>query len=218
MVNFSRSILLLLAVAASHEAALAECTKVARPSPSALVVKLNVTETPDTVRMTIRTGPVVDRSVRVYSEPSHTLMAVLIDSDFKVTDDGRSWLDSLQGRRGAEAMMTVPLSSENAAEFVLARSGRPAEDDSYGVWAYGGRLPDQLVVNAHSRAPAWGVSASLPDGEAGQNRIVPMFTLCCSSTNCPEECVSCTERNFGCCATPPCCGACCPRCIDCCNP
>jgi hypothetical protein len=84
-------------------------------------------------------GTAVTHGVRIYSEPSHTLLILGIDSRYAASSAGRAWLQS-QGR--AEAAFDSLLSE---ARPLMTIRRPPAGDDRLAVWVHTGGENETLV-------------------------------------------------------------------------
>jgi hypothetical protein len=88
-------------------------------------------------------GPAATRAIRVYSEPSHTLLAIVEDKDFAASPEGQKWRSEVSGER-VRAVTDLP---EGKPRLVL--ESRPASDDRIATWVFGdwpdGSKEDRLV-------------------------------------------------------------------------
>lgn len=81
--------------------------------------------------LSLRFGASVTDAVRVYSEPSHTLLAAIMDQSFAETDQGQAWRSS---HEDAAALVEAPLPE---SQPMLVIPGRPADDTRIAVWIHG---------------------------------------------------------------------------------
>lgn len=147
-------------------------------------------------------------AVRVFSEPSHSLLAAAIDGRFAATLAGKEWLASVESGSPGAPLLTTQLPG---ADFVVQAHGRPAEDSRISVWMLGTwgneGQGERLVADALVGAGPFHFSAARGEGEAIEH--------CCSGFPCPRMCVTCKGPAFTCCLSP-CCEISCGH-VNCCN-
>ena len=103
-----------------------------RPDPSRLVVRVQGEVTPEgNLRLAVEPGPIATQSITVYSEPSHTTLAILTDRDFKHSAEGEAWLAEIKAVTPDAMVVTTDLPSGAPA---LQIPGRPATDNRIAVW------------------------------------------------------------------------------------
>lgn len=99
-------------------------------------------------------SPIV--GLRVYSEPSHTLLATMIDSAFKASAEGEGFLSEVSAG-------TMETRMAGGAGRIQIPDVRPQTDDRISVWV---RLADGAYTNtSDARVPRedFGISSSLPE-------------------------------------------------------
>jgi hypothetical protein len=169
-------------------------------SPGNLRVKaIEVLGVPDgdQLTLTLTPGPAATKAIRVYSEPSHTLLAIVIDDRFATTREGKAWLDLYAAEKPA-ALITTQLPDGIAKVSVPAR---PPKDERVAIYVHG-RWPDGTEKER-----------LIADGTVGQGRFA--FTThalpgedpqhCCNNANCVNNCTDCTGPRFTCCQMVNCC-------------
>lgn len=190
-----------------------------------------------TLDLTIRRGPAATNAVRLFSEPSHTLLAVLIDSEYLKTSSGAAFLSAAKSQ-GRPRIATSPLRTDSAGNVLPSTTlikgvHRPPSDDSLVLW-----VNSKIVVtrglnidsspSEEEHAPG-DQRVSTTELEAGKPFHFASYydpaTLtaeyCCVSPDCGIICTSCDTRLYNCCTMPYwkcCCLIHCPpwRCTDCC--
>lgn len=151
------------AVAVSAQAAdpqTASCKRMTRSAVAAdstLLVRVKGSTAADRMRLEVAPGAAIDRAVRIYSEPSHTLVAVVIDPDFRRSTAGTEWLLRATTGSTGHAIATRSLRGSET-EFSLPATVRAAGDEAFAVWAYGERFDDRLVVDVKVNPADWGFS------------------------------------------------------------
>lgn len=100
-------------------------------------------------RIDIEPGLPADRAIRIYSEPSHTLMVAVLDRDFETSEAGRAWVERhlASDRTAAKVVTSLPA----ARPRVHVPAERPNRDSRIAVWVYGtwpdGSIEDRLVTD-----------------------------------------------------------------------
>ena len=150
-------------------------------------------------------GPVVTKAMRIYSEPSHTLLVYFIDSAFKQTGPGKEWIASVIGSSGA-ACVTTTLPGSGSVQV----PARPLEDDRIAVWA-NGTWPtlgekDQLVADGKIGNRDFHFTTSIPRTAASGISPDTLYHNCCTGL-CGTGCIDCTSHRFTCCIGAACCAA-----------
>lgn len=91
-------------------------------------------------------GPAATRAIRVYSEPSHTLLAIVEDKDFAASPQGQKWRKEVSAQQAPRAGSVTDL-PEGRPRLVL--DSRPTTDDRIATWVFGdwpdGSAEDRLV-------------------------------------------------------------------------
>jgi len=160
----------------------------------------------------IETGAVVTRAMRVYSEPSHALLATVIDRAFSESLEGRAWLETTQAAK-AQAVATVNLA--NGSKPRLQALGRPSNDSRIVVWVYGitpttdGGLmeSDRLYADAGVGGGDFEFSSLSP-----VNRTAVMLERSKASRGFVRASSKYVQACQGCGTEPMCCGLCADPC------
>src|SRR5262249_10589783 len=69
-------------------------TAISRESPAEMIYELNP-------------GPNATNAIRMYSEPSHTRIAMIVDSRYAKSAAGKAWLASLEGEKQLDSFYDV---------------------------------------------------------------------------------------------------------------
>jgi hypothetical protein len=183
-----------------------------------LVVSVNG-ETPreGLLSLSLSLGDMVTKTVRVYSEPSHTLIFAGIDDTFAETEEGAAW--KLAHAQGEQALAFVRGSLPSAQPNVTLLAP-PVEDDRVTVWVNGdlndGMEGERLIADAFL---AWQERQPPHFGFEIYVNARGAYESCCSSIACSLMCVTCPSHRFTCCVTPNCCRIACgfihDLCVDC---
>lgn len=109
-------------------------------------------------------GAAATEAIRVYSEPSHTLLTVVEDADFAETEPGKYWHSQVFAENPRSASKTrLP---EGRPRMQLAP--RPATDDRIVAWVYGswqdGKVEDRKAGEKTVGSGAFEMSLSSPSG------------------------------------------------------
>jgi hypothetical protein len=200
----------------------AQPTRPAAAGHKELVVRVQGARAPGGLyQLQIEPGFAASKAIRVYSEPSHTLLAVMASNEFLTSDEGRAWLAS---NVPAAQLATAASSRLVHSQITVLASPRPPGDTGVALWVNGawpdGTTADQLVADATVGTNAFGFSVyTVSDPKAASGGVRPyLFSHCCSSPGCIEEqCVACTTPRFTCCLVgePGCCWAVCGHSQDC---
>lgn len=106
-------------------------------------------------------GQDVTNAVRVVSEPSQTLLLVVVDEEFAATKSGAAWLAEHEGNARALAHTDLP-----AGATRVTVPAPPAGDDRIAVWLFGtwsGEAEERLVADARVEPrESFELSGSLP--------------------------------------------------------
>ena len=148
------------------------------------------------LRLLIQPGNLASRAVRVYSQPSNTLLALLATNDFLASVEGTRWHHEvvLEG----ESTATVTGSDLTNAEAQLEVGPRPSGDTGIQVWMYArwpsGAVEDRLIADGVVGSGDFAFSGSFPP-----EAPVDDPTWCCSTQACPTQmCIDCTGVGFTC--------------------
>ena len=82
--------------------------------------------------LAVEPGKLATRALRVYSEPSHTLLLVLSDTEFAGTSEGGRWRAALDEKPMATILTELP-----SGEVRVQLPRRPTTDDEIAIWIYG---------------------------------------------------------------------------------
>lgn len=159
--------------------------------------------------LAIEPGKFATRAIRIYSEPSHALLALLLDKSFRDSQEGEVWRDATLADQEAMATMTGKLPE---ARPLLHIRPRPKGDTKIAVWINGswpdGATEDRLAAEALVGGGGFAFSGYFVDSSTiGSEKAELKFEWCCSSPNCDEMCKECTGFQFSCCVVgePECC-------------
>ncbi len=159
------------------------------------------------LKLFIQPGPAATASLRIFSEPSHTLLAVVMDPGFASQPRGKALLEEQEGA----AVVVTDLPQGQPA---LQVAGRPAGEDRIAVYVTGASGEEQLAADARVGGGAFHFSTAIVKGgtKAGGG-----FVHCCQGGPCTQMCIDCRSPAFTCCLTDTCCdifcgwaGTCCP--------
>ncbi len=167
---YSLAVMFGAAVGLGAEAPGKLCTPVGSTSTSAksgtpheLAVSVKGSTSNGQMKLELAFGHCVTRGVRIYSEPSHTLLALIADRTFRKTTEGEAWLRSHQDATppGAVIISDLPAAQPN----VVIGSKRPPSDDRIAVWI-NGNFPligevDRLVADGRVGAGDFAFRTSL---------------------------------------------------------
>ncbi len=154
------------------------------------------------LKLYIKPGPAATASLRIFSEPSHTLLAVVMDPGFASQPRGKALLEEQEGA----AVVVTDLPQGQPA---LQVAGRPAGDDRIAVYVTGASGEEQLAADARVGGGAFHFSTALVEGGG--------FRHCCQGGPCGEVCTGCRAAAFTCCLTETCCEAVCGQGGSCCK-
>lgn len=156
-----------------------------KPGEADLSIQGEVTKGGLTLSMVL--GRVFTRGVKVYSEPSHTLIVAGMSPDYATTPVGRSLKTTAQATFTAEFPNVAPR---------IQTTNRPAND--YGVIVY-------AITNSGDLKIAAGKVGS---GNFGWTTIwhevggILDPTHCCSGGGCDPGCIDCPGPDVTCCLLP----------------
>lgn len=160
---------------------------------------------PSGIRLTLEVGrqafEMLDiESIRVYSEPSHTLMASVARHGAVMKDDGQK-----------AASLTLP-SLADAAPIVLTTARRSPEDVQVIVYMVGawpdGTTSERAVAGGKVGFSAFDFTAWV--GSEYMTGKITTIRQCCNSYECASQvCAVCSPFRFSCCVCgePECCFA-----------
>lgn len=118
----------------------------AEKSESTEIVKVKGYADGENFTLEIIPGEAATHAIRIYSEPSHTLLALIEDSKFAESDLGKTWRNQVvaEGQPRAGSLTSLP---EGRARLFM--EARDASDDRIATWVYGtwpdGTVEDRLV-------------------------------------------------------------------------
>lgn len=118
----------------------------AEKSESTEIVKVKGYADGGNFTLEIIPGKAATHAIRIYSEPSHTLLALVEDSKFAESDLGKTWHNQVvaEGQPRSGSLTSLP---EGRARLFL--EGRATSDDRIATWVYGtwpdGTVEDRLV-------------------------------------------------------------------------
>ena len=179
-------------------------------SEEKMSLSLSGQKRPNSVVLTLTLGSGITKAVRVYSEPSHTLLGVFVDSESRVADS--DWMAQIETPR---TVMSLPFRSGSVAR--LQTVPRPLTDHTIDVFVFGDwprvgssatEEKDQLYGRYRVGSGDFGFSHTrLGDGGSSVCCGSPPFTGPC------DACVSsCKNDEYTCCreqeGVPGCTGFC----------
>lgn len=158
------------------------------------------------LRLYIQPGAEATRCIRIVSEPSHTVLAVVIDPDYAAQPEGKELLDRVTA---AVAVTDLP-----EGQPALQVSARPVADDRIAVFVTGESGEELLVADVMVGSGDFHVSTAFVDGgpKAGGG-----FHHCCLEGPCGQMCTDCSGPQFTCCLTDQCCHIYCGWIANCCQ-
>lgn len=133
---------------------------------------------PKQYNLTLEPGSVADRAIRVYSEPSHTFLVLVLNSGLKNDVSFSSWEESTTSFDQPRATIVTPLPLGRPRVTIQP----PPEDDfAISVWVYGtwldGTVEDRLVAEAKVGIPDFEFSTYLSSDpfakEGGPGHVLP---------------------------------------------
>lgn len=188
-----------------------DATPAPRPLPACgksgatQIVSVRGTADAATLVLQLQAGPVATRGVRVYSEPSHTLLLMAIDAAFYAEEAGKAWVAENRNVENAAALIAPQLPGSIASVIVPAR---PITDTRVAVWVFGtwpsGKTADQLKADGLVGAGSFSFASSIPPNVTDPDDPVH----CCEGNGCSQMCVECSGPRFSCCLNTP------PGCCD----
>lgn len=114
-------------------------------------------------------GTSATEAIRIYSEPSHTLLTVVEDADFAATEAGRQW----HARVFAEMPRSGSKTSLPEGRPRIQMEARPAADDRIVAWVYGswpdGKVEDRMVGDHQVSQGAFELSMKAPAGASADS-------------------------------------------------
>jgi len=120
-------------------------------------------------------GPVATRAIRMYSEPSHTRVAMVADPAFLATSEGSAWMASLSGELTQDVTYSTTPMSDAHPRF--QQPAVPDGDTWIALWVYGdyfGTVEDRLVAEQFiGSGRDFGSSAYLVPGARPSVQSVP---------------------------------------------
>lgn len=144
-------------------------------------------------------GAPVSNAVRVYSEPSHTLLVAILDREFAQSAQGASWRQAQAPDSNAPNVVVTTL-PEGQPNLVIPAP--PQGDTRVAIWVAGawpnGASDERLVSDAALEGQDFEFSTFL--SESGG------FEHCCSGGDCGTICTTCSGPAHTCCLiAPDCC-------------
>lgn len=171
--------------------------------PRSLIVRVGGNTRADgALELSVIPGPLATHAIRIYSEPSHTLLAVAMDATFAKTDAGKSW----RARYAATTLAFVTTEKLGTASDL--KNDLPAV-----LFTILGRPASDTQINAHVTSDRWPNVGTLSEYDAVTYNVGPSFSfsafinhytiqkeVCCSTSNC-SVCSDCYLRPTKCCGT-----------------
>jgi hypothetical protein len=145
---------------------------------------------PKQYTLTVEPGSVADRAIRVYSEPSHTFLLLVLDSKLKGKADLSSWEESITSTSEPRATTVTSLPLGRPRVTIQP----PPEDDfAISVWVYGtwpdGTIEDRIVAEAKVDLSEFETSTYHLSDPVAKGGGPGQQQHCCSSACCPQKCV-----------------------------
>lgn len=110
------------------------------------VIRVKGYDTKGSLTLEITPGPAATRAIRIYSEPSHTLLAIVEDSGFSSSDQGNKWRSEVLADQAPRSRSVTSL-PEGRPRLII--EARPTTDDRIATWVFGdwpdGSVEDRLV-------------------------------------------------------------------------
>jgi hypothetical protein len=160
----------------------------------AIAIKGTVQE--NGLQIELQPGPVATKAIRVFSEPSHTLLVTVVDYDYNESAAGKAWLKQNALKGSLRSVTDLP---SGTAKVLVPK--RPADDVRIAVWINGswpeGEEGDRLVSDGMVGGANFGFTTRVEATGDPQH--------CCSIDNCNPPCIDCSGPQFTCCSTPGCC-------------
>lgn len=170
------------------------------PPGSELKYSVHGKRTDNHLLLTVEFGDIDTKAVSIYSEPSHTLLAVFIDSEFSKSKEGQYWEEDNILPYGAGAVARAIPQRE---ESILHVPARPKADDQIDVWFtmidHSGHTSNELQSHGVYGSGVFGFKVyKTPSGPE---------IVCCSSDECETEACGCDPKKHMCCVLgePECC-------------
>ncbi|MEO6952685.1 MAG: hypothetical protein ABI321_12815 [Polyangia bacterium] len=154
-----------LTLAASASAATKTSTATSAPSTPELLHVSGALGARGGTIVYVSPGVLITEGVRVYSEPSHTLLSAVIDSTFSATGEGKAWLRRLNVETPHAWLTTVDLGG--ARMKIGTRAEIPSADRrlvayATSVWPDGGAR-EKVVVDATMQLADFNVTTYEPE-------------------------------------------------------
>jgi hypothetical protein len=144
--------------------------------------------TKDGLQLSMFLGRAFTRGVKIYSEPSHTLIAVGSTPEYAASAAGRSLASSAQANFAGSFPNATPR---------IHLPGRPTGD--YGVMVYAiTSSGDFLMAAANVGASSFHWSGTWHE----VNGVMDPTWCCHSNTGCDPGCIDCPDTYFTCCTIP----------------
>lgn len=150
------------------------------PKESALVVRVTGAVENGRSTLAVEAGSTVTRGCAIYSEPSHELMVIVVETQFAHSDEGTQWVrDTMGGKRAKLAGANLPLSIHPLSSFPAP----PQTDVGISVVA-SGEFPfhsdggEAVVLDAEVNAADFEVAAFFDE-----NDTTTPWILCCGPRN-----------------------------------
>jgi hypothetical protein len=185
---------------------------ISHPGDSVIVYRLEDSTGADgSFAMTLEAGPVATEAVRVFSEPSHTLMLLAMDSGFRGSKEGQAWEQAVRDSDNPRAIVTPESLAGSSSTVGIAP--RPKSDDRFQVDVLGcwpdGTVEERMIADAKVRASGFAFSSAVRMGSPAGD---PQH--CCEGGGCGQLCIDCQGPAFSCCLIPPHCNIACEHLPD----
>jgi hypothetical protein len=167
----------------------------------------------------VKPGQLITEAVRVYAEPSHTLVSAVMDIRFAKTAEGKEWLRKLKTDTRDPWISQIELGSGLAN--VVHSTAVPAADDHLKVYAISlwpdGTGEERLLLQAHVPLVDFNIGQFEPQANQSAPQTVEMHCIDCVNGS-GKKCANCdVQRPVTFCNTQSCCAVICGEVIECCG-
>lgn len=153
----------------------------------------------------LEAGPYTTKAIRIYSEPSHTLLALVTDRSFSESVEGAAWSEQTLAQTMALASIITKLPE---GQPLIHLQGRPEKDERIVVEVFGD-WPDgssELRTMADALVGSGDFSFSTYIETSGLEKAGIQIEHCCQGGSCKKQkCKECESFAFTCCLLPDCC-------------
>lgn len=151
------------------------------------------------LQLAVRTGEMAIHGLRIYSEPTHILLAAAIDRNYAKSKKGQGWRSTFD----PSGTLTVVETNLLSADFLVFTAPAPSSDSRISVYLNatfpGGADEDRLIADGTVNVSNFAFSTSVNGSQADPQQ--------CCETSCGQRCDDCPSARFTCCV-PGCWMAC----------